>query len=80
MKHLKTPQELNEVSEKLNIFGFTSSKKFEVEIRGNDGKVIFGDIIDAKNLNDAFDKSTDIMGIKNITLHDEVTINIREIK
>jgi len=69
----------NENSE-LNISDVRGSKKFEVEIKGNNGKVIFFDTIDAKNLNDAFDKSTDIVGIENITLHDEVDLNIREIK
>ena len=68
----------NENSE-LNISD-VSSKKFEVEIKGNDGKVIFSDIIDAFDLNDAFNKSTDIVGIENITLHDEVDINIKEVK
>jgi len=80
MKDNKHIQSFNEHQENLNISDVRSSKKFEVEIKGNDGKVIFFDIIDAENLKDAFDKSTDIVGIENITLHDEVDINIREVK
>ena len=76
MKKTNNIKKFGEFNENLNL----SNKKFEVKIEGNDGKVIFFDIIDAANLNDAFDKSTDIVGIENITSHDEVDINIREIK
>lgn len=80
MKDLKHIRRFNESDENSDISDVRSSKKFEVEIKGNDGKVIFFDIIDAENLNDAFDKSTDIVGTENITLHDEVDINIKEVK
>jgi c-di-AMP phosphodiesterase-like protein len=80
MKHLKHIKKFNELEENLNISDVRSSKKFEVEIKGDNGKVIFFDIIEAKDLNDAFDKSTDIVGVQNITLHDEVDINIKEVK
>ena len=80
-KELKNIQTFEQHADKnLNISDVRSSKKFEVEIKVGDGKVIFFDIIDAENLNAAFDKSTDIVGIENITLYDEVDINIREIK
>jgi hypothetical protein len=80
MKDLKHIRRFNESEENLNISDVRSSKKFEVEIKGDNGKVIFSDIIEAKDLNDAFDKSSDIVGVQNITLHDEVDINIKEVK
>jgi hypothetical protein len=80
MKKTNNVKSFRQFNENLNISDVRSSKKFEVEIKGNDGKVIFSDIIDAYDLNDAFDKSTDIVGVENITSHDEVDINIKEVK
>jgi hypothetical protein len=88
MKDLTHIKRFNESEENLNsetldksssISDVRSSKKFEVEIIG-DGKIIFSDIIDADDLNNAFDNATNIVGVENINLHDEVDINIKEIR
>jgi len=65
--------------ENINISDVKSSRKFEVEIKSGP-EVIFSDIVDADDLIDASDKAIGLVGVDNITSHDEVGIDVKEVK